>query len=66
MEILSVSKSIESLDTPIAVLLYEDDQSNLSYLGDLQQEVKMLMQAENFKGKEDSVAKINLIKTKRW
>jgi len=65
MEILSVSKSIESLDTPIAVLLYEDDQSNLSYLGDLQQEVKMLMQAENFKGKEDSVAKINLIKNQK-
>jgi leucyl aminopeptidase len=62
MEVLSTIKTIEDVQCPIAILLYEDDQSNLNFLKDLVQDVKLLMSAENFKGKEGSTAKLNLLR----
>lgn len=62
MEVLSVDKTIENVQCPIAILLYEDDQSNLNFLKDLVQDVKLLMSVENFKGKEGSTAKLNLLR----
>jgi hypothetical protein len=32
MEVLSTFKTIEDVQCPVAVLLYEDDQSNLAFL----------------------------------
>jgi leucyl aminopeptidase len=57
-----LDKTIENVQCPIAILLYEDDQSNLNFLKDLVQDVKLLMSAENFKGKEGSTAKLNLLR----
>jgi len=62
MEVLSTIKTIEEVQCPIAILLYEDDQSNLNFLKDLVQDAKLLMSAENFKGKEGSTAKLNLLR----
>ena len=62
MEVLSTIKTIEDVQCPVAILLYEDDQSNLNFLKDLVQDVKLLMSAENFKGKEGSTAKLNLLR----
>ena len=62
MEVLSTLKTIEDVQCPIAILLYEDDQSNLNFLKDLVQDVKLLMSVENFKGKEGSTAKLNLLR----
>ncbi|WP_448587727.1 leucyl aminopeptidase [Thermocrinis sp.] len=62
MEILSVNKTLEDLEGSFCVLLYEDDWSNLDCIGSLKEEVSVLAQAENFKGKEDTTAKVNLLK----
>ncbi len=62
MEVLSTFKTIEEVQCPIAILLYEDDQSNLNFLKDLVQDAKLLMSTENFKGKEGSTAKLNLLR----
>ncbi len=62
MEVLSTIKTIEEVQCPVAILLYEDDQSNLNFLKDLVQDAELLMSAENFKGKEGSTAKLNLLR----
>ena len=62
MEVLSVDKTIENVQGPIAILLYEDDQSNLAFLKDMVQDAQLLMSAENFKGKEGSTAKLSLLR----
>jgi leucyl aminopeptidase len=65
MEVLSTFKTIEDVQCPVAVLLYEDDQSNLAFLKDLVQDAKLLMYTENFKGKEGSTAKLNLLRDRK-
>jgi leucyl aminopeptidase len=62
MEVLSVYKTIENVQGPIAILLYEYDQSNLAFLKDMVQDAQLLMSAENFKGKEGSTAKLSLLR----
>jgi leucyl aminopeptidase len=62
MEVLSVDKTIENVQGPIAILLYEDDQSNLAFLKYMVQDAQLLMSAENFKGKEGSTAKLSLLR----
>ena len=62
MEVFSTIKTLNNVQSPVAILLYEDDQSNLAFLDDLVEDAKLLMSAENFKGKEGSTAKLNLLR----
>ena len=56
------SYKMESIPPSLGLFLYEDDFSNLEVLGELKTLAERLLKMENFKGKEDTLAKVLLVK----
>ncbi len=61
MEVRSATFSMQEVNEPVALFLFEDDLSNLDFLCELKEAVKRLFEVENFKGKEESLAKVSLL-----
>jgi len=61
MEVKALSFHVESIKEPIGLFVFEDQWENLSFLGGLKEQVEKILKAENFKGKEESLAKVSLI-----
>ncbi len=61
MEVKALVFDPKEVKEPLAVFLFEDDWSSLDLLGEVGQKVKKLLEVENFKGKEESLAKVSLL-----
>ncbi len=61
MEIKALNFDPETVKDPIALFVFEDDKENFDFLGSLKDQVEKLLQVENFKGKEESLAKVSLL-----
>ncbi len=53
---------LEAIPSELALLVYEDDFSNLDFLGELKTLAQRLLERDGFKGKEDSLARVLLPK----
>lgn len=61
MDIKALNFDPKDVKEPIAIFVFEEDWSNLDFLGELGPKVKKLLKAESFKGKEESLTKVSLL-----
>lgn len=61
MEVKAFNFDVETTKDPIGIFVFEEDKENLNFLGSLKEKVEKILQAENFKGKEESLVKVNLL-----
>ena len=61
MRVYAKDFKAEEVKEPIAIFLFENHRENLDFLGSLKGQVEKMLSAENFKGKEETLAKISLL-----
>ncbi len=61
MEVNVAEFKVEEVKEPIAIFVFEESTENLEFLGGLREPIEKLLSAENFKGKEESLAKVSLL-----
>lgn len=61
MEVRAVEFKAQDIKEPLALFVFEDSMENLDFLGNLKEQVEKLLSAENFKGKEESLVKVNML-----
>lgn len=61
MRVEIAERNFKDVDTAVALALYEDDWSSLSFLEHLEDQAKKILEVEKFKGKEDTVVKLHLV-----
>ncbi|MDW8433798.1 MAG: leucyl aminopeptidase [Aquificaceae bacterium] len=61
MQVRALEFRVEDVKEPVGIFVFEDDRENLNFLGGLRDQVEKLLSVENFKGKEESIAKVSLL-----
>ncbi|MFN7065761.1 MAG: leucyl aminopeptidase [Aquificaceae bacterium] len=61
MEVLALNFDPQTTKDPIGIFIFEDDEENLDFLGSFKGDIKRLLEVEDFKGKEESLAKVPLV-----
>ena len=61
MRVYAKDFKAEEVKEPIAIFLFENHRENLDFLGSLKGQVEKMLSAENFKGKEETLAKVSLL-----
>ncbi|MCX8164709.1 MAG: leucyl aminopeptidase [Aquificaceae bacterium] len=61
MEVKALNFKANEVRDPLGVFVFEDDMSNLGFLGSLKGQVEKLLSVDNFKGKEESLTKVCLL-----